>query len=97
MEVERIYKYENTDGKTVIIKRKWRNKDTTVNKRQALNDYLEQNKDEIPKMKNYRAVFNDYNAKNPDYKVSYTTMIKNLHKLYGMKNKKHSSSSERYI
>ena len=89
MEVEKIYEYKNSNGKSIIIKRKWTNKEETTNRREALNNYFEQNKDKIANMKNYKAVYNDYNSNNPDYNVSYKTILKRLHKLYGMKNKRH--------
>ena len=88
-EVERVYEYKYGDKK-VTVKRKWNNNGITANKRKALNDYIEQNKDEITKMKNYKAVFNDYISKNQDHKVSYTTMVNKLHDVFGKKNIKQS-------
>lgn len=85
MAIERVYEYKYGDKK-IVVKRKWNNNGTTANKRKALNDYIEQNKDEIMKMKNYKAVFNDYISKNQDYKVSYTTMVNKLHGIFGKKN-----------
>ena len=81
MEIERVYEYKYGDKK-IVVKRKWNNNGTTANKRKALNDYIEQNKEEIMKMKNYKAVFNDYISKNQDYKISYTTMVNKLHGKY---------------
>ena len=85
MAIERVYEYKYGDKK-IVVKRKWNNNGTTANKRKALNDYIEQNKDEIMKMKNYKAVFNDYISKNQDYKISYTTMVNKLHGIFGKKN-----------
>ena len=96
MEIERVYEYKYGDKK-ITVKRKWNNNGIVANKRKALNDYIEQNKDEISKMKNYKAknykaVFNDYNSKNSEYKISYTTMVNKLHDIFGKKNMKHVSS-----
>ena len=85
--VERIYTYER-NGKTVIVKRSWTNNETLTNRRNTLNDYFNNNKDDIQKMKNYMTVFNDYNNKNPQHKVSYSTIVNKIHKVFGHKNKR---------
>ena len=84
--VERIYTYER-NGKTVIVKRSWTNNQTLTNRRNTLNDYFKNNKEDIQKMKNYITVFNDYNNKNPQHKVSYSTIVNKIHKVFGYKNK----------
>ena len=84
--VERIYTYER-NGKTVIVKRSWTNNQTLTNRRNTLNDYFKNNKEDIQKMKNYITVFNDYNNKNPQHKVSYSTIVNKIHKMFGYKNK----------
>ena len=84
--VERIYTYER-NGKTVIVKRSWINNETLTDRRNTLNDYFEANKDDIQRMKNYMTVFNDYNNKNPQHKVSYSTIVNKMHKVFGHKNK----------
>ena len=45
---ERVYKYKK-GNKTIVIKRKWNCKGNS-DKNKALNDYLEQNRDIIPKI-----------------------------------------------
>ena len=72
-EREKTYTYQR-DGKTITIKRKWNN--SLCGKQQALNKYFETYKDDISKMKNYKDIFRDYNEKNGDNKVSYTTILK---------------------
>ena len=84
--VERIYTYER-NGKSVIVKRSWTNNQTLTNRRNTLNDYFKNNKEDIQKMKNYITVFNDYNNKNPQHKVSYSTIVNKIHKVFGYKNK----------
>ena len=84
--VERTYTYER-NGKLVVVKRSWRNNETLTTRRNTLNDYFKNNKDDIQKMKNYITVFNDYNNKNPQHKVSYSTIVNKIHKVFGYKNK----------
>ena len=85
--VERTYTYER-NGKTVIVKRSWITDQTLTDRRNTLNDYFEANKDALQRMKNYMAVFNDYNNKNPQHKVSYSTIVNKIHKVFGYKNKR---------
>ena len=89
--VERIYTYER-NGKTVIVKRSWTNNTTLTNRRNTLNAYFEANKDAIQRMKNYMAVFNDYNTRNPQHTVSYSTIVNKIHKVFGHK-RKHSAAN----
>ena len=84
--VERIYTYER-NGKTVFVKRSWITNQTLTDRRNTLNNYFEANKDDIQKMKNYMTVFNDYNNKNPQHKVSYSTIVNKMYKVFGHKNK----------
>ena len=93
MEVEKSYEYQR-GNKTVVVKRKWNLNSKVAEKKKALNDYFEKNKDEISQMKNYRAVFNDYNSKNPDYQVSYTTILKRLHNMKNEEEDKHEESGK---
>ena len=72
-EREKTYTYQRGD-KTVTVKRKWNNHNS--NKQKALDQYFDTYKDEISKMKNYKAIFRDYNEKNGENKVSYTTILK---------------------
>lgn len=96
MEVQKIYEYRYGD-KTIVVKRTWSNSGSTARKRKALDDYISQNMDAIAGMKNYKAVFNDYLSKNQENTVSYTTMLKKLHSVFGKKNVRHNSpeSSEK--
>lgn len=84
--VERTYTYER-NGKLVVVKRSWTNNQTLTNRRNVLNDYFENNKENILNMKNYMTVFNDYNNKNPQHTVSYSTIVNKIHKVFGYKNK----------
>ena len=89
---ERVYKYKK-GNKTIVIKRKWNCKGNS-DKNKALNDYLEQNRDIIPNFKTWRAVLEDYNSKNENNKVSYTTILKRLNEIYGKKNKHYENQGE---
>ena len=85
-ENNKIYTYER-NGKTVFIRRSWRNNENLTNRRNILNDYFKNNKEDIQNMKSYIDVFNDYNNKNPLHKVSYSTIVNKIHKEFGNKNK----------
>ena len=84
--VERTYTYER-NGKLVVVKRSWTNNETLTNRRNVLNDYFNNNRDDILNMKNYMTVFNDYNNKNPQHTVSYSTIVNKMHKMFGYKRK----------
>lgn len=79
MEIERTYIY-NRNGKDVKIKRSWTKSNANINKNEKLNEYFNNNLENIKTMKNIKAVYANFMETYPDSKVSYSMLYNKYQK-----------------
>ena len=78
----KTYTY-NRKGKTVTVKRSWKNMGSKQNKLKELNDYFDNNPDIDPKQ-TIQSLFKEYNATH-DNKISYSTFYTHYAERFGSK------------